>query len=448
MHRFVQILRSSARVSVTILTIGSVFVLIYLYRSGIEGTHSQQHVESPATQTLPNAPLAVPDDDETLYLPIINRYYNSQLSERIGYGATVFPITRYPEIRSLNAGWYVDWGVRTNPVRPAGMEYVQMIRVHQKIIENNECGIYRTADRKKCPYVEPYDYIFKPDAASIQAAAIANPGSTWLIGNEPDRMDWNGFGQDEMLPELYAVAYKQLYDIIKAVDPTAQVANAGVIQATPMRLEYMTKVWDEYRSLYGADMPVDVWNVHNFILTELCREEERDGEEEIFCYGAGSVPGSKAMQGSYLNMDWAHIDHSLFDQQIRAFRQWMKDRGQEGKPLIVTEYGVLYGSVPCKQPIEGGCNDANWVDLQNPDVVHEFMLWTFDYFLGTKDCALSTIDDCRLVQQWLWFSLDHEDGSSNQLGNLVDRTTKTLLPAGVKFKAYTETKHEELAIGY
>jgi len=40
--------------------------------------------------------------------------------------------------------------------------------------------------------------------------------------------------------------------------------------------------------------------------------------------------------------DWTHIDLALFVQQIRAFRAWMAARGQQEKPLIVSEYGVLY----------------------------------------------------------------------------------------------------------
>ncbi|MEZ4683591.1 MAG: hypothetical protein R2932_56220 [Caldilineaceae bacterium] len=66
--------------------------------------------------------------DEIVYLPIISKYYNAQLSTRIGFGATTSPITRYPEVRRLNAGWYVDWGVNKKPIRPAGMDYVQMVR--------------------------------------------------------------------------------------------------------------------------------------------------------------------------------------------------------------------------------------------------------------------------------------------------------------------------------
>ncbi|HRW09557.1 MAG TPA: hypothetical protein P5121_30860 [Caldilineaceae bacterium] len=466
MVRFVKLRRfglRSATLGMTVVGMTTGVLVLFLLLQGKLPAQGAAR-EMAAEQTLPSGTLASSAISETVvgdaavapnraakisYLPLIAQNHNSRLSKRIGYGATLSPITRYPAIRSLNAGWYVNWGVSVNAVRPSGMEYAQMIRVHQDIVQTDGCGKYVTADRRICPYVEPHSYSFEPDAATIQAAARANPGSIWLIGNEPDRLDWVGFGQDEMLPELYAVAYKEMRDLIKAADPQAQIAIAGVIQATPMRLEYLTKVWDEYKRLYNADMPVDIWNVHNFILEEVCEKvEKEDGSKEFTCYGSGVVPGSTARKGSYDGMSWAHTNKDIFHQQIVAFRQWMKDHGQATKPLIVSEYGVLYSSVPCRNPIPGGCSDANWVNLQDPQVVQEFMLWSFDYFLNTRDCALSEIDDCRLVQRWLWFSLDHVDGSSNQLGNLMDRNSLNLLPAGQRFKEYTSANHEALSAGY
>lgn len=448
-----------------IFVIGCALVGVALYalsQSHAFGQEASGAVAAP--QTLPSVTMAMSTTNEsdgtntdtdgssatTLnYLPLISHHSNPNLAMRAGYGATVARITRYPEIRSLNAGWYLDWTVKTNPVRPSGMEFAQMIRVHQDIVTTNGCGKYVTADRGICPYVEPHSYSYTPSAETIQTAAKRNPGSIWLIGNEIDRMDWNGFGQDEMLPELYAVAYKELYDIVKAADPTAKVAIAGIIQATPMRLAYLDKVWDTYRTLYGTDMPVDIWNVHNFILEEVCeRVRKEDGSREFICYGSGVTPGSEERKGSYEGMSWAHIDQGLFHQQIVAFRQWMKDHGQANKPLIVTEYGVLYSSVPCNNPIPGGCSDANWVNLQDPQVVQNFMLWSFDYFLNAKDCGLSEVDECRLVQRWVWFSLDHIDASSNQLGNLVDRSSLNLLPAGQRFKEFMIANHELLSAGY
>ena len=48
-------------------------------------------------------------------------------------------------------------------------------------------------------------------------------------------------------------AYHELYTLIKGADPTARLAIGGVIQATPLRLEYLTKVWNEYRAAVRTD---------------------------------------------------------------------------------------------------------------------------------------------------------------------------------------------------
>jgi hypothetical protein len=241
-----------------------------------------------------------------------------------------------------------------------------------------------------------------------------NPGSLWLIGNEMDRTDWSGGGQDEMLPELYAHAYHELYYLIRGIDPTARVAVGGIIQATPSRLEYMTKMWDEYTASYASPMPVDVWNVHNFIFKEACDS-----------YGASVPPGYEGAPpyndpcfGWIPSSDWTHVDMGIFDQQIRAFRQWMKDRGQQNKELIVSEYGILYYH-------EG---------MEGLDTVRGFMLDTFDYFMNTKDCSLGYVaDDCRLVQRWAWYSLDDDRPSINQYAKLFDNDTLQMTDVGEAF---------------
>ena len=102
-----------------------------------------------------------------------------------------------------------------------------------------------------------------PSTADLRDLAARNRGLTWLIGNEPD-VKW----QDNTAPEVYAIAYHRAYEAIKAGDPTAQVAIGGISEVTPLRLEYLDRVWDFYRSLYGEDMPVDVWNMHAFMLPE------------------------------------------------------------------------------------------------------------------------------------------------------------------------------------
>ncbi len=399
------------------------------------------------------APTSVLTDSLTapIFLPLIAHSGPVELAKRMGYDAIQMPITRYPALSTLRAGWYIDWLVQVAPVRPDGMEHVQMIRVHQKLA----CGQFQNGDRAACPYALPLDYQFYPAPATIEAAAKASPGDLWIIGNEMDRVDWRycavstnpcpgdqivQAGQDEMLPETYARAYHDLYVMIKNADPTARVANGGVIEATPLRLEYLTIIWNTYRALYGVDMPVDLWNVHNFIL-----REQKSG------YGADIPPGlpDNPKLGEYTTSDWTHIDHGIFDQQIRAFRQWMKERGQQDKPLIVSEYGMLFHHC-----VEANSQGVCIKDLNNSQVVLDFMTWTFDYFLNTQDCTLGlATDDCRLVQRWTWFGLDIVGTDSagnatfgqNEHSSLFNSTTLQITEAGARFAQFVENYLAALA---
>lgn len=370
--------------------------------------------------------------ESALWLPIVADGMPPRAA-RLGYSVTNGPLTRYPALPSLRAGWYMDWAVTTAPERPDQIEYVQVIRLHQRLA----CGLRYHSDRTACPYAEPLDYVFFPDADAIIAAAQSNPGSLWLIGNEMDRRDWAyciewqgnhckvvGYdGQDEMLPETYAVAYHDLAALVRGADPTAQIAIGGVIQATPLRLAYLTTVWDEYLARYGEPMPVDVWNVHNFIL-----QEQRNN------YGADIPPGSSADQGEYIGSTRTHVDLAIFDRQIRAFRQWMQERGQQEKPLIVSEFGVLYR------------NEVMGFAAFDATPVQEFMVGAFDYFLDTKDCTLGlAADECRLVQRWNWFSVDHSIDGFNPYGRLFAYDTLEMTSTGQRFQTYVAGRQYELA---
>jgi hypothetical protein len=141
-------------------------------------------------------------------------------------------------IERLGAGWYLNWSTSASPARPAGIEFAQMIRTPHGVL--------------------------RPGVDVIAETARAVPGALWLVGNEPDRATW----QDDATPAQYAVAYHQAYTTLKQADPSALVAIAGVIQPSPVRLRYLEAALSAYQQLYGAPMPVDVWNVHNFILRE------------------------------------------------------------------------------------------------------------------------------------------------------------------------------------
>ncbi len=345
------------------------------------------------------------------YMPLVAKDHAPVQADRMGFGTGV-RLSSYTDIRSLYAGWYVNWGVSIKPERPANIEYMQMVRVHQ----NLECPFGTTADRDLCPYSAPASYSYSPSAAVIAAAAKANPGSTWAIGNEMDRVDWIGGRQDEMVPELYARAYHDIRAIIKAADPTARIAIGGVIQFTPLRKQYLDKVWDTYWSLYGTIIPVDVWNIHNFVASEYCYKTKVDGVRQRVCGGMAIPAGIKVTpvgsnaeeKGAYVGEDWRHTYMPTFEKQILDFRAWMKAHGQINKELVVTEYGVLFPSL-CPDKTEAQCAPIwapHYTNLRDPAVVQTFMLKTFDFFMNKKDCNLSGVDDCRLVQRWAWYSLD------------------------------------------
>jgi len=394
----------------------------------------------PVGTALASQPLAQPGQviTHTYYLPLIASS-PSLGAYRMGYAATQNSPSVYTDIEAIDAGWYTNWGTALQPIRPGNIEYVQMVRVHQKL----SCGEWFKWNREVCPYAQPLDYVFKPGMAQIKAIAQANPGAIWLIGNEMDRVDFScgegcSDGQDEMVPETYAYAFHDIAQLIRSVDPSARIAVGGLIQPTPLRLQWLTIAWDTYQSVYSETMPVDIWNIHNFIL-----------QEDKFSYGAAVPPGlpNDPTKGEYIGQDYTHTDKVIFDQQIRAMRQWMKDRGQQQKPLVVTEYGVLYS--------HRVVNGNETIDFGNADTVHNFMLWTFDYFLDTKDCTLGLqADECRLVQRWLWFSLDHAytDSSGKVQGyfnvhtSLYDSATRKIFPAGEKFRDYVLEKFEELSI--
>ena len=201
----------------------------------------------------------------------------------------------------LGFGWYLDWKVSAGNFRSSEVEYAPMIRLKDG---------------------QP-----RPSGDALLAAIDAMPGALWLIGNEPD-VKW----QDNVPPERYARALPRSLRLLKGRDPTCRVAIGGVSQPTPLRLRYLDRILEAYQAHYGEPMPVDVWNVHNFVL-----REERDS------WGVDIPPGMPdAEAGSYEIAD--HDDVDIFRQQIVDFRRWMAERGQRDKPLIVTEYGILMPS--------------------------------------------------------------------------------------------------------
>ena len=274
----------------------------------------------------------------------------------------------------LPFGGYLDWRSSANPPRPNGAQYWQMVRV-------SEAGLsYPTYD-------------------ALDAVLVAQPGAVWVIGNEPDVIV-----QDNVTPERYALLYHDLYTYIKARDPAARVAIAGVAQPTPLRRAYLDRILTHYQATYGAPMPIDLWTVHAFIL-----------REEAGSWGAGIPPGLAGPGMLYEIAD--HDNLAIFRQNLVDFRAWLVARGYGDRPLAVTEYGIV-------MPTDYGFP---------PDAVAAFLRASFDFFLSAANGSGYAPDGGRLVQHWFWFSV-YDDYYTTP--SLYDPATGRLTPLGETYAAY------------
>jgi hypothetical protein len=249
----------------------------------------------------------------------------------------------------------------------------------------------------------------------------ANQGATWLIGNEPDNIH-----QDNQTPAAYAAFYHTAYHVIKAVDPTAQVAMAPVTAVTPLRLRYLDEILRTYQTAYASPLPVDVWTMHLYILSET-------GDSESGTWGIGVPPGLERYVAEAQHFtQQQHDDLTLFAQQISDFRAWLAARGYRNTPLYLTEYGLLLSAIH-------GFDEAR---------VQAFMLGSFGYLSNARGAAIGYPgDENRLVQRWAWFSLNYyafdpiagsETGSAGLNGNLFDHSSGAITALGRTFATYTE----------
>lgn len=348
------------------------------------------------------------------------------------YGTAAEP-TAFDAVAILGAGWILQFN---NPYWPEAApandaERVHVIKTHQL---KTDSGVYL-----------PGYYTNVPLDAELAGYIRNHPGRLWMIGNEVDRGPQPGEisgGQGDMFPEIYAVAYHDVQAFIKANDPTARVTIAGLVEVTPGRLQYLDKTWDAYLAKYGVPMPVDLWNMHIYILPEVTPNGDPNGwanvavgtDPALGIRGSGGKSSACSDPGVYCMAE--HDDLSVFAAQVQAMRQWMKDHGQQQKPLILSEYSILiyYGGSgsSCYMKDEyGNCFD--------PNRVNKFMDATFAYLENAKSTNLGyALDDDRLVQQWLWFSINY--GGAGSSSNLMKDDRKTLTQVGENYRDHVQSK--------
>lgn len=336
---------------------------------------------------------------------------------RFGVNVASRPVSDF-DVAALRIGWYIDYYASATPSHPGGAAYMPVV-----LLTNNGAGGYNAT----------------PSGAALDAAIAASPGAHWIIGNEPDRREVQG----DLLPAVYAQAYHDLYQAIKAQDPTARIFAGAIVQPTPLRLQYLDEVLRSYINRYNAPMPVDGWAIHNFILnerscvywTQFCTANPNDpgckaGGPLFYCWGADVPPGSDAIEGLVIENSIEGLaktkDLNIFKEQIERFRQWMYDRGYGDKPLYLSEYGILM-----PESFEGF--DADAVNL--------FMTGTFDYLLTKTDGKLGyAADGNRLVQRFSWYSTVDSAFNGNlfrSTGNNPEAPPFVISTIGLNYQNYT-----------
>jgi hypothetical protein len=311
------------------------------------------------------------------------------------FGVTAPYSVDWLDLASLHAGGFLNWNADKSPVLPGGMDYLRILRVD--------------------------DQTYPETLSSLPGWVASNPGSVWLVGNEPDRF----FYQDSITAEKYAERYFELTSIIRSQDATAKIGFGTVIQPTPIRIRYLSRALDHLAQLAGgtdqAAALIDIWSIHNFILNE-------DPNE----WGAGIPVGFENDYSDAIRIpiEKYHDTHSIsiFSQRIIAFRQWMSQIGQKNKPLWITEYGSLF------PPLDPPGGDLYNVSDQDTAA---YMVATFDFLLKTSDPNTGLASDGdHLVQRWFWYSLNEHRYTFG--GSFFDPDNgNAITPVGEAFIRYT-----------
>lgn len=298
------------------------------------------------------------------------------------------------DYESIGFGWYTDYYHEKPTLSPDEVAYFHMVK----------------------PKWVPINQI----AERLESQVAGNLGATWIVGNEPDNAGQDGFYLSSA--GEYATYYHHVYTYIKELDPSAKITIAGVVQPSVLRLQYLDQVLAEYQVQFSSQLPMDLMNVHNFVMSE-----RSIPGEDIVLWGNGAPPGMDADNPNvrYIAPE-QHWNIDIFKQQIYDVRTWMQDNEYD-MPLIVSEYGILL-------PDEW---DLNQIGTAN------FMTQSFDFFLSERDEELGyEADDYRLVQAFGWFSLNYPpyatsegEGLNGALFGLEDREITSL---GEAYRDYVQ----------
>lgn len=182
----------------------------------------------------------------------------------------------------------------------------------------------------------------EPDQGAIPSSMRASGSAWWSLGNEP-----NDPNQDNVSPEEYAELYHTFEGWARTA-PGCRIVPAGLANAD---WKWAAAFREAFREKYGRYPHVDGWNIHDYIL-----------EPGLDPYDVGE-----------------------FQRRIVDFYEWMDAIGDGHKPLLLTEFGVLYGDGCCGRPVDP------------PEKIQAFMRKAVRWLL-----------DSEIVACWAWFSAHSE----------------------------------------
>jgi len=157
------------------------------------------------------------------------------------------------------------------------------------------------------------------ERAQLLGLVASNPGTAWLIGNEP-----NVPGQDDITPEAYAQLLNQDAAIIKGADPSALIVGPNILNFSATCIDcpginrgddWLKAMVTAYQTAYGQSPPFDIWGIHTYLI------------------------------------DWDDLpmtDATVPIEQLHEFRGFV-DSVQPGAPIWLTEFGVVWG-----------CDELDW----------------------------------------------------------------------------------------
>jgi hypothetical protein len=383
---------------------------------------------------------SVQGDDEPVETRTDSSLLNSVDNSSCRYGVAALGDHQVDWVDDFGAGWYLNFSTSAVSA-PNNAEFTPVISVKQ---DKTDQGEYLPTFSTSPPLTDN----------GLGVVVDSRPGALWIVGNEVDRGPDPGeiiVNQGDTYPEIYARAYHDVYHFIKNRDPLAQVANSALVQITPGRLQYLDIMWNAYSNLFGTTMPVDVWNMHIYILPEVNQEGQPNS---IASVALGTDPSLGRMEsydpdgpGPLEPKDTCHLDEvycyaehddmSVFAAQITAMRNWMSEHGQQNKPLILSEFSILY---PFILDPGGTCFiQDEYGNCFAPDRVVNFLNNSFNYLDTISDIDVGyPQDEYRLVQQSLWFSIN--SSGVGYVSNLIDGQPLGPTEVGQAYQSYVDNQ--------